>query len=68
MSYRKLTIDGQQYEYTVGKKFVKVKGVGTVLIEKVSDHVYCEDDDTWYIHVRPKYIVDYIKLSNHLKK
>lgn len=28
MSYRKITVDDKQYEYVIGKKFLKVKGLG----------------------------------------
>ncbi len=28
MSYRKILVDGKEYEYVVGKSNVKVKGVG----------------------------------------
>ena len=28
MSYRKVTVDGQLYEYLVGRSYIKIKGVG----------------------------------------
>ncbi len=28
MTYRKIEVDGKEYEYVVGKSYVKVKGVG----------------------------------------
>lgn len=35
MSYRKINVDGKEYEYTVGKTHVKVKGVGVWPKEEV---------------------------------
>jgi hypothetical protein len=29
MSYRKIDVDGVTYEYTVGKQYLKIKGIGT---------------------------------------
>jgi len=37
MSYRKITVDGKEYEYTVGRTHVKVKGVGVWLKEEVGE-------------------------------
>lgn len=35
MSYRKITVNGDEYRYTVGRTHVKVKGVGVWPKEKV---------------------------------
>lgn len=37
MSYRKITVDGQEYEYTIGRTHVKVKGVGVWPKEEVGE-------------------------------
>lgn len=29
MGYRKVHVNDKEYEYTIGKKFVKIKGVGS---------------------------------------
>lgn len=29
MSYRRIIVDDKEYEYTVGKQFLKIKGVGS---------------------------------------
>lgn len=39
MSYRKITVDGKEYEYTVGRSHVKIKGVGVWPKEEVGDNV-----------------------------
>ena len=31
MSYRKITVDGKQYEYVIGKTHTKIKGLGLFL-------------------------------------
>ena len=37
MSYRKITVDGKEYEYTIGHTHVKVKGVGVWPKEEVGE-------------------------------
>ena len=37
MSYRKITVDGNEYEYVVGKSHIKVKGVGVWPKEEVGE-------------------------------
>lgn len=37
MSYRKITVDGKEYEYTIGRTHVKVKGVGVWPKEEVGE-------------------------------
>lgn len=37
MAYRKIEVDGKEYEYTIGKSFLKIKGVGTYPIHEVGD-------------------------------
>ena len=46
MSYRKITVDGKVYEYTIGKTHTKIKGIGVWKNEDVGHNVtlnnYCE--------------------------
>lgn len=37
MSYRKITVDGIQYEYVVGKTHVKIKGIGVWPKEEIGE-------------------------------
>lgn len=37
MSYRKIKVDGIQYEYVVGKTHVKIKGIGVWPKEEVGE-------------------------------
>lgn len=39
MSYRKIAVDGKEYEYVVGRTHVKVKGVGVWPKEEVGNRV-----------------------------
>lgn len=39
MSYRKITVDNQEYEYTVGKEYTKVKGLGIYKNSEIGDSV-----------------------------
>jgi hypothetical protein len=56
MSYRKLEVDGKEYEYVVGKSHVKVKGVGSWLKEGLGemtiryygDGLFHNDEDVVY--------------------
>jgi uncharacterized protein YacL (UPF0231 family) len=38
MSYRKITVDGKEYEYSIGRTHVKIKGVGVWLKEEVGEN------------------------------
>lgn len=48
MTYRKIVVDGKEYEYTVGKTHTKIKGVGVFLNKDIGrtittfDHGVCE--------------------------
>ena len=44
MSYRKITVNGQQYEYVVGKKNTKIKDIGVFDNEIIGESfdVICE--------------------------
>lgn len=43
MSYRKIEVDGQSYEYTVGSAMVKVKGFEAATREQVGESVWIND-------------------------
>jgi hypothetical protein len=44
MSYRKITVDGKVYEYTVGRTHTKIKGVGVFENINIGDknEMHCE--------------------------
>lgn len=56
MSYRKITVDGKEYEYVVGKDVTKVKGVG---IFKHIDWAYYMDERE--SRVSPKHVEGMIR-------
>jgi hypothetical protein len=37
MTYRKIEVDGKEYEYTIGKTHTKIKGVGVFLNEDIGN-------------------------------
>lgn len=39
MSYRKIEVDGVEYQYTIGKTHVKVRGLGVWSKEDIGDSV-----------------------------
>lgn len=48
MAYRKITVDGKVYEYSIGKSHTKIKGIGVFKNEDIGkrftieDHQYCD--------------------------
>ena len=46
MSYRKITVDGKEYQYVIGPTHTKVKGLGVwdneSVAPKITVHRYCE--------------------------
>lgn len=62
MSYRKITVDNKEYEYTVGKSNTKVKGVGVFNNADIGDSV-----ETGYKHRPFKYIVAPYNVANAIK-
>lgn len=56
MSYRKIEVDGQEYEYSVGKSYVKIRYVGAFDKHDVG---YVIDDRE--VRVRPGDIASFIK-------
>jgi hypothetical protein len=75
MSYRKLEVDGNVFEYSIGKSHTKIRGVGAYLNEKVgkmSTSVWYNDitdefeTETNGVQVRPSDLAAFIK-CNQLK-
>ena len=58
MSYRKITVDGKEYEYVVGKSHVKVKGIGAWAKEEVGYVI-----DEFVTQVQPSHIAEKIRHS-----
>ena len=61
MSYRKIEVDGQVFEYSIGKTHTKIRGVGAYPNEKVG---YVIDERE--VRVRPSDLATFIK-QNKLK-
>jgi hypothetical protein len=61
MSYRKLVVDGQVFEYSIGKTHTKIRGVGAFQNREVG---YVISDRE--VRVRPNDITSFIK-QNRLK-
>ncbi len=59
MSYRKITVEGTEYEYTIGSAMVKVKGLDAVPREEVGEVVWI--DDVEKVMITPKMIAAFIK-------
>ena len=56
MSYRKITVDGQEYQYTIGSEFVKIKGQAPVAIADIGSQVSVDK-----LVVSPQHIQAYIR-------
>lgn len=75
MSYRKIEVDGQVFEYSVGKTHTKIRGVGAYLNTQVGSIVQskcscgssgCFENTHDVIQVRPSDLTSFIK-ANRLK-
>jgi hypothetical protein len=63
MSYRRITVDGREFEYTVGKTHIKVKGVGVWSKQDLYErHLYKSDVDPSLLMVTPELVAKQIKL------
>ena len=59
MTYRKITVDDQEYEYTVGSAMVKVKGFEAASREQVGETVWINDVEK--IMITPRHVADWIR-------
>ena len=59
MSYRKLEVNGQTFEYSVGRSHVKIRYVGAFDKREIG---YVLND--WEVRVRPSDIANFIKEKN----
>ena len=79
MSYRKLEVDGQVFEYSIGKTHTKIRGVGAFKNEEVGKKITrgytpcgckgcsCEPYEFYEtLEVRPSNLAEFIK-RNKLK-
>lgn len=75
MSYRKIEVDGQVFEYSIGKTHTKIRGVGAYLNTRVGSIAQskcscgssgCFEDTYDVIQVRPSDLASFIK-ANRLK-
>lgn len=67
MSYRKLEVDGETFEYVVGKTHVKIRGMGAFLLEEVGEpKTFYDETPTGKVieyvqyFVKPKNVRDFI--------
>ncbi|AMO44176.1 hypothetical protein vBRpoSV10_119 [Ruegeria phage vB_RpoS-V10] len=56
MSYRKITVDGTEYKYSVGKSHVKIKGMEAVPREEIGYRI-----DDYLSKVRPRDVETFIR-------
>jgi hypothetical protein len=68
MSYRKIEVDGQVFEYSIGRTHTKIRGVGAYPNGEVGIRVqkYWAGELINTVQVRPSDLVDFIK-RNKLK-
>jgi hypothetical protein len=59
MSYRKITVDGAEYEFTVGAAMVKVKGFEAVDRNQVGETVWINDVEK--VMVTPHHVAEFIR-------
>lgn len=77
MSYRKIEVDGQVFEYSIGKTHTKIRGVGAYKNEEVGKIVTrgispcgfkkCSCDPYEFydvLEVHPKHLASFIKQNN----
>lgn len=66
MSYRKIEVEGQIFEYSVGKTHTKIRGVGAFENERVGNLRVSSEYDWWEtqnatLQVRPSDVADFVK-------
>lgn len=71
MSYRKIEVDGQVFEYSIGKTHAKIRGVGAYKNEDVGNYHVNSNQEWWdspdgSFQVRPSDLASFIK-RNRLK-
>lgn len=71
MSYRKIEVDGQVFEYSIGKTHTKIRGVGAYKNEDVGNYSAVDSQRSWdrpdvTFQVRPSDLASFIK-RNRLK-
>jgi hypothetical protein len=71
MSYRKLEVDGNVFEYSIGKTHTKIRGVGAYKNEDIGSNHVVGSQQSWdrpdiSFQVRPSDLASFIK-QNKLK-
>ena len=71
MSYRKLEVDGNVFEYSIGKTHTKIRGVGAYENKRIGNYRTKSEYDWWdspdgSFQVRPSDLASFIK-QNKLK-
>lgn len=66
MSYRKLTVDDQVFEYSIGRTHTKIRHVGAFKNEEVGNHNVNGDQQWWdspdaSFQIRPSDLASFIK-------
>jgi hypothetical protein len=68
MSYRKIEVDGQVFEYSIGKTHTKIRHVGAFKNEEVGNH-HVNQSQQWYdpgyrdisFQIKPSDLANFIK-------
>jgi hypothetical protein len=63
MSYRKISVDGTEYEYVIGKSNLKIKGIGVWPKSTVGVAHVNEDSEVTGYNVTPSIVKDLITNS-----
>ena len=66
MSYRKLEVDGQVFEYSIGKTHTKIRHVGAFKNEEVGNYHVNGNQEWWdspdgSFQIRPRDLANFIK-------
>jgi hypothetical protein len=68
MSYRKIEVDGQVFEYSIGKTHTKIRGVGAYKNTEIGNYQLKSEYDWWdtpieyaSFQVRPSDLASFIK-------
>jgi hypothetical protein len=60
MGYRKIEVGGKEYEYTIGREFVKIKTIGVFPCSEIGEWAENLDYPDTFFEVRPEHIKNLI--------
>jgi hypothetical protein len=73
MTYRTITVDGNDYLYTIGKKYVKVRGFEAAITESVGQireymsGCWCRDPSCGNVEIYNKFSVQPCDIASWIK-